>query len=49
MEQYKNLLNNIERFVKLTKDEKEKLIAIIKVKRIKKKTIPRPTWLRQPI
>ena len=37
MDQYKNLLTNIEKFVRLTTDEKKKLVSIITVRKIKKR------------
>ena len=39
MEQYKNILGNIGKYVTLTKEETEKLIAIIRIKIIKKREL----------
>ncbi|MEO9891061.1 Crp/Fnr family transcriptional regulator [Aurantibacter sp.] len=39
LELYENILGNIEKYVTLTKEETEKLIAIIRVKKIKKREL----------
>ena len=39
LELYKNILDNINRFVSLTKEEEQKLLSIIQVKKIKKRQL----------
>lgn len=46
MELYKNILENIDKYVTLTEEETEKLISIIQIKKIKKRElIDRPSYL----